>query len=289
MRIGIDMGHSLTGGGTGAVGIIKETDKNRAIGKELISLLQNAGHIVVNCTVDHAVTTNEQLSGIVRKANEQSLDWFISIHFNAGGGRGTETYVYSGTGEATKNMAKKVNDSIVNSCGFVNRGLKTGNYFVLKNTSAKAMLIEVCFVDTQSDVNILDCSKVAKAIFATLTGQAVSNNSVVANSTAQTGYSKRDFIREVQQSIGAAADGIAGPETLSKTVTLSKTKNIRHGAVKPVQKYLNSIGFNCGVADGIAGQQFHNAVVSYQKANGLYADGEITAKNITWKRLLGLA
>lgn len=112
---------------------------------------------------------------------------------------------------------------------------------------------------------------------------------VIARGNVSTGYSKRDFIREVQVSIGAAADGIAGQETLSKTVTLSKTKNIRHGAVKPVQKYLNSIGFNCGVADGIAGQQFHNAVVSYQKANGLYADGEITAKNITWKRLLGLA
>ena len=83
-------------------------------------------------------------------------------------------------------------------------------------------------------------------------------------------------------------DGIAGPETLSKTITVSKSKNRKHAVVKPIQKYLNKIGYNCGIADGIAGAKFDAAVKAYQKANGCVADGEITARNKTWKKLLGL-
>lgn len=101
-------------------------------------------------------------------------------------------------------------------------------------------------------------------------------------------YSRELFIRELQAAIGAKADGIAGKETLSKTVTLSKRINQKHAAVKPVQKYLNLLGYDCGTADGIAGAKFHNAVTAYQKAHGCIADGIITKQNNTWKSLLGL-
>ena len=101
-------------------------------------------------------------------------------------------------------------------------------------------------------------------------------------------YSHKDFVKEVQAAIGATVDGIAGNETLSKTVTVSKTKNNKHAVVKPIQKYLNSIGYDCGTADGVAGSKFDTAVKSFQKANGCTADGEITAKATTWKKLLKL-
>lgn len=114
------------------------------------------------------------------------------------------------------------------------------------------------------------------------------SNSNPGTSSVSSTYSFKDFIKELQSAIGAKVDGISGNETLSKTVTLSKTKNSRHVAVRPVQKYLNSIGFSCGVADGIAGTKFDYAVKSFQKKNGCIADGEITAKNKTWKKLLKL-
>lgn len=101
-------------------------------------------------------------------------------------------------------------------------------------------------------------------------------------------YTKTQFIRELQKATGAKCDGIAGPDTLSKTVTLSKAKNNRHPAVKPVQQYLNSLGFPCGTVDGIAGIKFDAAVKSYQRQNKCIADGEITARKNTWKSLLGL-
>lgn len=102
------------------------------------------------------------------------------------------------------------------------------------------------------------------------------------------GYSRAQFIKDVQVSIGARADGIAGPETLSKTVTVSRSKNNRHAVVKPLQRYLSAQGYPAGTADGIAGAKFDAAVKAYQKAHGCIADGEVTAKKNTWKSLLGL-
>lgn len=103
-------------------------------------------------------------------------------------------------------------------------------------------------------------------------------------------YSLNTFIREVQAACGASVDGIAGTETLSKTVTVSATVNNRHAVVAPLQRRLNSLGYNCGTVDGIAGSKFTAAVNSYQKNVLGYStlDGEITAKGKMWKSLLGM-
>ncbi len=108
-------------------------------------------------------------------------------------------------------------------------------------------------------------------------------------STTATTYSKTQFIKDVQKATGSKVDGIAGPETLRNTVTVSRYKNNRHAVVKAIQKRLNALGYNCGTADGIAGVKFEAAVKKYQKAKGCYVDGEVTARNKTWKYLLGMA
>lgn len=102
-------------------------------------------------------------------------------------------------------------------------------------------------------------------------------------------YSLTQFIKDVQRATGAAVDGIAGNETISKTVTLSASKNRTHAAVKPVQKRLYALGYTkVGEADGVAGPKFTAAVVEYQEDNKCWVDGEITAKNKTWRKLLGM-
>jgi N-acetylmuramoyl-L-alanine amidase CwlA len=102
-------------------------------------------------------------------------------------------------------------------------------------------------------------------------------------------YTLREFIEDVQRACGASVDGIAGPETISKTVTLSKSKNSTHAVVKAVQKRLYALGYTqVGKADGIAGIKFTAAVTAFQAGNGCWVDGEITAKNKTWKKLLGM-
>lgn len=103
-------------------------------------------------------------------------------------------------------------------------------------------------------------------------------------------YLQADFVREVQMCTGAGIDGKAGPVTLSKTVTVSRTKNNCHHVVLPLQKKLRSMGFYTGGLDGIAGPLFATAVNRYQTQVLGYgkADGEVTAGMAMWRSLLGL-
>lgn len=114
-------------------------------------------------------------------------------------------------------------------------------------------------------------------------------NLVNAQLSSSTESAYVTFVKSVQSATGAKIDGISGPETLSKTPTISKTKNRTHAVVKIVQTYLNFLGYDCGKVDGIAGPLFDSAVKKFQKANGCIVDGEITAKCRTWKKLLKLA
>ena len=116
------------------------------------------------------------------------------------------------------------------------------------------------------------------------------NGNLTVPTTPTTSYTKTQFISEVQSAIGATVDGIAGINTLNKTVTVSTKINKNHKVVLPLQKYLNSIGYNCGTPDGDAGSKFDTAVKLWQKNTlGLSnPDGEFTAKGNSWKKILGI-
>lgn len=174
MVIGIDMGHSLSGAGTGAVGIAKEVDKNREVGKMLIARLQEKGHTVVNCTVDSASSANSQLQGIAKKANAQKLDVFVSLHLNSynGSAYGVETYTYTSTSSSTKAIAQRIQDKLVAQVGWYNRGVKTANFHVLRETVAPAILVELGFCDNKGDMDKWDADKIAKALFEGITNTA---------------------------------------------------------------------------------------------------------------------
>ena len=109
---------------------------------------------------------------------------------------------------------------------------------------------------------------------------------IVSTST----YSKAAFVRDIQKAFGATVDGIAGPETLNSTITLSAILNRKHEATRAVQRRLATLRYtSVGKVDGIAGVKFTKAVKEFQKNNGCEVDGEITARGKTWKKLLGLA
>ena len=121
-----------------------------------------------------------------------------------------------------------------------------------------------------------------------LLGFKTPTSSTTSTTPSSTTYTHKQFVKDIQATIGAKIDGIAGQETLSKTITVSKTKNRNHAVVKPIQKYLNSLGYNCGKEDGIAGEKFDIAIKAFQNDNNCVADGEITAQKATWKKLLKL-
>ena len=110
------------------------------------------------------------------------------------------------------------------------------------------------------------------------------------DSTTGKGYTLTQFITDVQKACGVTVDGVAGPETLGATPTISATKNTRHKAVQAVQKRLAALGYTqVGEADGVAGELFHEALTAYQKKTCGYADGEATEGGLTWRKLLGMA
>lgn len=162
-------------------------------------------------------------------------------------------------------------------------GYENGYVYINDPASTKAARIKNTWNLFAKQVKYMWVIDVPDSLKTGITSPIISTSTPNNNS-----YSNKQFIKDVQTAIGAKADGIAGSETLSKTVTISKSKNNRHTVVKPVQKYLNSIGFNCGVADGIFGTTTDAAVRIYQKKNNCVADGEITKRGNTWKCLLGL-
>lgn len=165
--IGINAGHTKSGAGYGAVGIIKESEHTRKVAEALKKYLEAAGAKIKDCTIDSAKSQNEYLAKVVELANGQELEWFISIHFNAGGGRGVEIYTYEGR---QYQDAIEVCENIA-ALGFKNRGVKKGSgLYVIRKTKAKSMLIEVCFVDTD-DANkylAIGADKIGQAIAAAL-------------------------------------------------------------------------------------------------------------------------
>ena len=172
MIVGINCGHTVSGSiGSGASGILDESNETRNVGRRLEEYLQKRGVTVVDCTNDYAATVNENLSKITAMANARNLDLFVSIHFNSGGGRGSEVYTY---GARRLAAAERVCENM-QSLGFVNRGIKDGSsLYVVRRSKAAAMLVEVCFVDTASDAELyrkVGADAVARAIGDAITGE----------------------------------------------------------------------------------------------------------------------
>jgi GH25 family lysozyme M1 (1,4-beta-N-acetylmuramidase) len=102
-------------------------------------------------------------------------------------------------------------------------------------------------------------------------------------------YTLEQFIRDIQSVTGSEVDGIAGKETIGNTVTVSASVNRKNPVVEFVQKRLATLGYTeVGEIDGIAGSLFDSAVKRFQEENGCVKDGEITAENKTWRKLLGM-
>lgn len=184
MKFGIDIGHNCPPD-TGAVGIQREDVLTMDVGTRLIQKLRQAGHTVVECKPSSASSVVDSLRRRVYKANQERVDVFVSIHFNAFNriANGSEVYAISNRGRA---IATPVLIEIIKQ-GFRNRGVKSANFLVLKDTKMPAILIECCFCDSQTDMRLFDAEKMAEAIRVGLIGQPTDlSKKYVLNVTRQT-------------------------------------------------------------------------------------------------------
>lgn len=147
MRIAIAGGHSAYA--RGASGYLDEYDCDRAFVAQLVEAFENQGWYVTDCSND-AGGVKEELYEECRAANASGADLFIAVHFNAGGGTGTEVWHYPYSSAET--YARDVSRELATALGLPNRGAKsTTGLYVINHTVMPAILIEVCFVDTEAD------------------------------------------------------------------------------------------------------------------------------------------
>ncbi|MBB6623870.1 N-acetylmuramoyl-L-alanine amidase [Clostridium gasigenes] len=172
MKIVIDYGHCLSGYDTGASGNgYREEICTREIGKRIKSKLEKLGHAVYAIAPDYSNSVRESLNVRVNSANSKSAEISVSIHLNAGGGRGIEIYTKNGQAfsQAT-NILKNICEM-----GYVNRGIKDGSELALVGSIwTNSMLIECGFIDNESDMKIYNPEKIADAIVKGLVGSTVS-------------------------------------------------------------------------------------------------------------------
>ena len=185
MKIFLDPGHNYSGGDTGASGFgLREEIVTFEVANKLRVLLQSAGHEVrmsrsyVTDNVGNG-TVASSLNERVRLSNSWGADLFVSIHCNSFNqtARGTETLIYS-KGSYAQEVAQRVQNSIVSNLGTTDRGVRTRSELeVLKNTTTPAILIELAFIDNESDSWLLKTRQedFAKAIFEGITGEQASS------------------------------------------------------------------------------------------------------------------
>jgi hypothetical protein len=153
MRIAISAGHAKKV--QGAIGPspwgLNEVDEARKVCTAVAGLLNDVAGPFFD---DTSTSQNQNLNTIVNWHNKQARDLDVSVHFNANvstpNPMGCEClYV---TQEA---LADKVSAAMASAGHFKDRGPKyRSDLFFLNSTHEPAILLEVCFVDSQADVDL---------------------------------------------------------------------------------------------------------------------------------------
>ncbi|OJE47648.1 N-acetylmuramoyl-L-alanine amidase [Bacillus proteolyticus] len=153
----------------------KEHIMDRQVKDAVVTKLRSLGHTVYDDTDEAGATQAQNLSNIVRNCNSHDVDLVISFHLNAfnGTANGVEVCYYD-----QQSLASKVSTQLSKDIGWSNRGAKERKeLYVLANTKAPAILIELGFIDNESDMAKWDVDKIANSIVFALTGQSVSGTS----------------------------------------------------------------------------------------------------------------
>lgn len=165
---------------SGCSKFIDELTEDRKVKDSVIIYLNQLGCDVLDVTPpDNTKTLHNDLSYGVDKANKWCADLFVSIHFNKAydiynGDLGSEVCVHS-----PFDIAQRVIKGLA-SLGFKNRGQKVrGNLYELNHTNMKAMIIEVCFVESTGDVVLykeLGHDLIGKTIAESIANKKIDNN-----------------------------------------------------------------------------------------------------------------
>lgn len=186
MAYNVHGGHNPSGKiACGAVSLLDESKEDRLVTKSIIKYLKLADHTVYDCTVNNGTGQRNVLKKICEKCNNHTVYLDISIHFNSGrkdkkgdnSQGGFEIYATSFSG-IKGTVAKRIVNNM-QELGFKMHGnpyKQSSNLYYLNNTKAKALLLEICFVDDKDDYKQykkVGYDKIGKAIAEAIIGKKI--------------------------------------------------------------------------------------------------------------------
>lgn len=156
-KIFIDPGHGGKDPGASGNGL-NEKDITLDLALELAKRLRGC-----NCEVrlSRDKDTYVALGTRAHDAHAWDADLFFSIHVNAHTGsaaNGYEDFTYPVVGATTANIRKELHPHIAKvwtDAGRANRGMKTANFQVLRETTMPAVLVELGFISNPQDASLL--------------------------------------------------------------------------------------------------------------------------------------
>lgn len=153
VKIFIDPGHG--GSDSGATGNgLREKNITLQIATRIKNILlteYNGVEVMMSRTTDEFVSLKDRTDA----ANRWGADYLLSVHINAGGGTGFESYIYPGTTVPTTTYRNNIHDAVLELVDFRDRGKKTANFHMLRESNMPAVLTENGFIDTAADADKL--------------------------------------------------------------------------------------------------------------------------------------
>ncbi|WP_018930630.1 N-acetylmuramoyl-L-alanine amidase family protein [Gracilibacillus lacisalsi] len=145
-KVVIDPGHG--GEDPGAIGASGsyEKDFTLSLAKKISILLEDEPKLELHMTREEDVFLSAETRERPKFANELDADLYISLHANTftdPSVSGTESFYYH---KNSKRLANIIHRHVSETTGFRNRGVKKENYFVLKDTTMPAVLLEIGYI-----------------------------------------------------------------------------------------------------------------------------------------------
>jgi N-acetylmuramoyl-L-alanine amidase len=160
MKIAIDAGHGPeTPGKRTPDGSLREYQFNSAVARYVADMLLH-GYEGVEILLTHADDRDVPLRERTDRANAWKADLFVSIHANAAGegwsaAQGIETYVYDTRPPTAVALANAVQRNLIRMTGRPDRGVKSANFHVLRETKMTAILVECGFMTNRDECELL--------------------------------------------------------------------------------------------------------------------------------------
>ena len=294
IKIALDAGHGLNTAGKQTPDGIKEWSLNDKVRDKVVDIL-SAYDVEIIHTDNNEGNVDETLSSRLSKYLNAGVNAFVSIHHNAlsgswNGATGVEVYTDTTPTNADLTLANCVYNKLVQYTALKGRGIKKANFFVINQNKIPAILVEGGFMDSTNDYKVIT-SDAGQDAYARAVAEGLIEFLGLNKKQTQTPAPKNNTVLEWQNAAIAdgfsfpkyGADGKWGSECISvaKQAICKKRDTYKFtNLTKIVQKAVGT------TADGKFGNNTKNAVIAFQRNNGLSPDGCVGLE--TWKRILNI-